>query len=96
MRCQYVSEKEESSTLSKTVTLERPKLVAAQNAERQSMRASGTEDSHLHRLEARVATLARRLAKLEDAGNGSVQKIGLKYLKEEILKLEREIKRRTV
>lgn len=76
--------------------LERPKLVAAQNVERRSMRASGTGDSHQRRLEARVATLARRLAKLEDAGNGSIQKIGLKYLKEEILKLEREIKRRTV
>ena len=78
------------------MTLERPKLVAAQNVERQSMRASGTGDSHQHRLKARVKMLVRRLAELEDAGNGSVQQIGLRYLKEEISKLEREIKRRTV
>lgn len=96
MRCQYVSEKEEDYSLFKTVKRGRPKRVRGQEEELRSMRASETEDSHLHRLEARVVMLGKRLVKLEDEGNGSVYQIGLKYLKEEILKLEREIKRRTV
>lgn len=60
------------------------------------MRASETGDSHLRRLKMRVAMLRRRLVELEDKKGNNVREIGLKYLKEEILKIEREIKRRTV
>ena len=96
MRCQYVSENKEDSTLFKTVKQGRPKQEAKQNAEPRSMRASETGDSHQRRLEMRVVMLRRRLVELEDAGDGSINEIGIKYLKEEILKIEREIKRRTV